>query len=222
MKIVTKTKFDGELCYVQVKDYLALARITKNDSLMNMYLSFINNGRGDNDFVKVNNSSYAMAFSKCEGIVNYAEFSKANPDYMSSLLVSMNGIYPQSEFESEILKYKCDGLRDIMYFKRGEADYTLPIVPSGEVEIEDERFLFTASQLVDWYVLRNKNGEKLEEYDDFLNTCINQVISDDADSKDERYRQIDKGNTMYVNVLRTPVKRKNVIGSILSKIKKVK
>ena len=51
MKIIVNEKV-----YVQVRDILFLARLYKSEILMNYYLSFINQGFLDYDFIKSKNS----------------------------------------------------------------------------------------------------------------------------------------------------------------------
>ena len=73
MKIITNTKFYGKLCYVQVKDVLFLARYTGNKRLMQDYINTINNGKSDNEFIKVSGDSYIKAFELCDYIIDFSE-----------------------------------------------------------------------------------------------------------------------------------------------------
>lgn len=223
MKIITNTKYDGVLCYVQVKDYLYLARISKNEALMNIYISLINRGHGDDYFIRVTNLHYIEAFKRCDDIVNFVDYKRDDIEYLSSVLVTMNVVYPQSEYDKEAIRHKSDGIRDIMSLKKGELDYSVPIIPSGELEIDNDDVVFTSSVIPDWYIFRKKNGNEESIDEEFLDLCIDNVFKNDyafISTEERKYRLVDNGSTIYLNVLNRMEKKKSKIGNILQRILK--
>ncbi len=225
MKIITNTKYDGTLCFVQVKDFFYLAQVTGNKSLMNIYLSFINEGKSDNQFVKITNQHYMKAFEMCEEIIDFGYYVKNDIDSLTRLVVSMNVLFLQGEYDRKANQYKADGIRDVMFYKKKELDYNIPVVPSGEVEIESENAIFTASNLPDCFMFRSKNGKVFDMnlQQEFVSQCTIDVLSSKYPSltnSDSNYKYIDNGNTLFLNVVGNRVVRKSKIGAILQRIRK--
>lgn len=228
MKIISTTKRNGVLCYVQVKDVMFLARITKNHKMMEQYVKLINNGKGDDDFIRVTQTSLIDLFTRCDHIINFSDFANkdSNLTYLSNLLVNMNTTLVGGDLEKECIQHKSDDIRDIMSFKKRELDYKIPLVPSGVVEYtNDEGNLYFDSTVVeDCFILTTKDGSPVQNHDyyDFYVLCMKRIFSElypDREFNSESYNCYDRVNMLVITVNREK-KKTNVVNRILSKIKK--
>lgn len=228
MKIITNTKRNGKLCYVQVKDILFLARYTGNKRLMQDYLNAINNGRGDNEFIKVSGDSYIRAFELCDYIIDFSEYSRKDVgvNYLSNLVKTKVYAMPKDKRDQEGLDYQIEGVRDIINYKRGELDYKIPLVATGKIEIisTDKKFVFDSSIVDNCFTLTTTNGADINtlDYTGFLNTCIDKVYSTLYPEVEVRdYSTFITGNTLVLSIHSHKVTKKhNIVGKILAKIKK--
>lgn len=227
MKIITNTKRNGEVCYVQLKDILFLSRIVKNNNVMQHYIDFINSGYGDDDFIKINHPLYIEAFKKCDYIVDFIEYGDKNVsiNYLSKLLVTINFAF-NTDIDSLCVKHKTDGIRDIIAFKKGELDYKIPLIPDGRIEhINDEGTLcFSSTILNDVYVLTSTNGVDVQtiDYYSFYLDCLDKLYDThypDVKKEDRDYKGFDRGNSIIITI-NNKKKKERKMGKILSKIKK--
>ena len=228
MKIITNTRRDGELCYVQVKDLLFLAKLIKNNNIMQQYVSMINNGRLDNDFVRVTQEGYKNAIKKCDYIVDFTEFSskKVSVSYLSKVIVTMS-ISTMDKNESEYVEYKADGLRDIMAFKKGELDYKMPLIVNGGLEYEnkDKSLYLDDTILDDCFVIKTVDGSPVQNHDyfEFYLECVDKIYNDLYPEilQDERsFEVFDRGNTLLIIIRNQEKKKVNGFSKILGKLKK--
>lgn len=228
MKIITNTKLYGKVCYVQVKDVLFLARYTGNKRLMQDYLNSINNGKSDNEFIKVSGDSYIRAFELCDYIIDFSEYSRKDigVNYLSNMVKTKVYAMPKDKRDQEGLDYQIEGVRDIISYKRGELDYRIPLVPNGKMEIlsKDKRFVFESTIIDDCFSLKTVDGSDIEksDYQLFLDECIDRTYSTLYPDCDERdFSTFVTGNTVVLNVKKHNVKKKKgVVSKILAKIKK--
>lgn len=228
MKIITNTKSNGILCYVQVKDILFLARITKNHKMMEQYVKLINDGKVDDDFIRITQTSLIELFTRCDHIINFSDYADKNSSvtYLSNLLVNMNSTVVGGELERECLQHKSDGIRDVMAFKKGELEYKIPLVASGKVEYtsDNEEFYFESTIIDGCYILKTKDGSSVQnhEYYEFYVACLKRLFQEqypDREFNSEAYKCYDRVN-MLVITINNEKKKTNVVGKILSKIKK--
>lgn len=158
MKIITNTKFSGKLCYVQVKDLLFLARYTGNKRLMQDYINTINNGKSDDEFIKVSGDSYIRAFELCDYIIDFSEYSRRDigVNYLANMIKTKAYAMPREQRDQEGLELQIDAVRDIISYKRGGLDYKIPLVPNGKVEMIDKthKYVFESTIVDDCFVLK--------------------------------------------------------------------
>lgn len=227
MKIITNTKRCGELCYIQVKDVLFLARYTKNEPLLEKYIKLINNGLNDDVFIRVDNEGLKQAIKMCDSIVDFCEFADNSVSiaYLSNLLVNINTIGLAKE-DKESIKYKSDAIRDIMSFKKGELDYTIPLVPSGEVEYENEEgVLFESTVVNDCFIVHMKDGSDIMEHDyyQFYLDCLDRIYStiySQYNRDNLEYKGFNRNNMIIVKIEKTPLKKESKVKQVLSKVLK--
>lgn len=229
MKIITQTKRDGLLCYVQVKDILFLARITNNTTLMQQYLNLINNGRSDNAFIKITQNSLINIIDKCDYIIDFTDFNKKDIDlnYLSRLIINMNFSVSSNNVVRECLEYKTDGIRDIMAFKKGELDYTLPLVPDGLLEYtsSDSKLLLESTVIPDTFTIRVADGSDVQnnDYYDFYLESLDRIFDllyPELEKKDRKFTCVDRGKILIITVKRCSKKKESRISRLLAKIKK--
>lgn len=228
MKVITNTKRNGKLCYVQVKDVLFLARMTGNKRLMQDYLNAINGGKGDNDFIKVCGESYIKAFELCDYIIDFREYSTKDVgiNCLINLIKTKAYVVSNEKIDQEGVDHQIEAIRDVISFKRGELDYKIPLVESGRYECisEDKQFVFDSTIIDDCFVLKCINGSSIEDndYNSFLKECIDSVYSTLYPYEEEKeYSTFITGKVLVLKINnRNNVKKKSLAGRILAKIKK--
>ena len=229
MKIITNTKFYGKLCYVQVKDVLFLARYTGNKRLMQDYINTINNGKSDNEFIKVSGDSYIKAFELCDYIIDFSEYSRKDIgiNYLSNLVKTKAYAMPKDEKDQEGLDHQIDGVRDMIAYKRGDIDFKIPLVSDGKFEklSQDNKLLFSGTIIDGCYSLKRIDGKDISEvdYQEFLNNCLDNVYNTlyPGIAKEEIVcNSYTTGNILVINMNKPVIKKKTVVGKILAKIKK--
>jgi hypothetical protein len=228
MKIITNTKLNGKLCYVQVKDLLFLARYTGNKRLMQDYVNAINNGRTDNEFIKVSGDSYIRAFELCDYIIDFSEYNRKDVgvNYLSNLVKTKAYAMPREKRDQEGLEHQIDGVRDIISFKRGELEYKIPLVSNGVIETlsNDKLLVFTSTVVDGCYTLSTTNGSDIRDcdYQEFLKSCMDKVYGTlYPEVEDREFNTFITGKTLVVHIQTNKVaKKKSVVGKILAKIKK--
>ena len=225
MKLITDTKRNGKVCYVQVKDLLFLAKYTGNKRLMQDYIDAIDKGKSDSDFVKVNGESYIRAFELCDYIVDFNKYNKkdVNFNYLSNLVKMKTYAMCRNIKEKEGLDYQIDGVRDIIAFKNGELEYKIPLLPDGRVEMFDNtnEYLFR-STIIDGYFVLEKVGKgdlNEQDYKNFLDVSVKKVFDVFYPGvKEKIYSSFVVGNTLVVSIKKRESKRKkNNVNKTLSK-----
>ena len=230
MKIITNTKRQGKLCYVQVKDLLFLARYTDNRRLMQDYLDCINKGKSDEEFIKVSGDSYIKAFELCDYIIDFSEYCGRNigVEYLSRLITTKAYVAPRDNKEKDGFEHQIDGIRDAIAYKRGEHEYKVPLVSDGKIEMtsKDGKFIFNSTVVNDYFVLFSTDGSDISntEHQDFFNQCVDKVFDEmypDIKKEERRFGYYEKGQVMVLSIHRNKTeKKKSVVGRILAKIKK--
>lgn len=228
MKIITNTKFSGKLCYVQVKDLLFLARYTGNKRLMQDYINTINNGKSDDEFIKVSGDSYIRAFELCDYIIDFSEYSRRDigVNYLANMIKTKAYAMPREKRDQEGLDLQIDAVRDIISYKRGELGYKIPLVPNGKVEMMDKthKYVFESTIIDDCFVLKAVDGSSVEgkDYERFLNDTLKSIFDTlYPDCTERTYNSFISGNSLVITIKRNEVKKKKgVVGKILAKIKK--
>jgi hypothetical protein len=231
MKIITNTKHDGEVCYVQFKDIGFLARITANKSLMMQYIAFINSGYVENDFIKITQPLYVKVIKNCDYIVDFIDLSSESVSlgYLSNLIVTLNFSF-NGDFCKECVDHRTDGIKDIIAFKTGEVDFKIPLISNGDIEFisEDKVMVFNSTILENTFVLRRIDGDDIHKvnYYDFYLECIDKIYSfkyPDIEAENRDFVSFDKGSSLVIRINNKIKKeKKNSFSKILSKIKKGK
>ena len=229
MKIITNTKREGLLCYVQVKDILFLARITNNKVLMQQYLSLINEGRFDNEFIKITQSSLIDIINKCDYIVDFNELSKSDCtiSYLSRLIININYAVPSNDVMKECIDYKTDGIRDVMAFKKGELDYTIPLVANGVLEYtsEDSRYILESTVVPNTFTIRVSDGSEVQnnDYYSFYLEAVDKIFNTmypELDNNDREFSCVDRGKILIISIKNKTKKKESKLNKLLMKLKK--
>ena len=226
MKIITNTKRNGKLCYVQVRDVLFLARMTGNKRLMEDYLKYINAGKSDYEFIKVSGDSYIKAFELCDYIIDFGEYNKRDIgiNYLTNMVKNKAYVVHKDRFGEEGMEHQIDALRDVMAYKRGELEYKIPMVADGRLEYTSNDNMFTLDSTIfdNCYVVSTTSGLPINEidYSDFLEESLNKIF--EGVSKEERlYDTFVVGKVLVIKVRKKEVeKKKSIVGKVLAKIKK--
>lgn len=228
MKIITNTRRDGKLCYIQVKDILFLARVSKSEDVMQHYINLINEGYGDTDFIKITQENYIDIIRKCEFIVDFMEFGNKNTpvSYISSLIVNLNFAIGDG-ITKEGISYKVDDLRDIMAFKNGELEYKIPLVTNGSIEMEseDKTLLLDGTVINDCFILKSTDGEDIQnkDYYEFYLKCLDRIYNEfypDIEQAERKYDVYDRGNILVICIHRQEKKKESKMHNILAKLKR--
>lgn len=229
MKIITKTKREGVLCFIQVKDILFLANITKNKKLMEQYLNLINDGKTDDEFIKIIQESFISIIDKCDYIIDFTDFNSkdASLNYLSRLIINMNYNIPSDDVKRECLDHKTEGIRDIIDFKRGGLEYKIPLVPDGALEClsSDGRLSLESTVLPDTFIIKAIDDSDVQnnDYYDFYLESLDKIFSllyPEVDENDKKVTCFDRGKMLVINISRCTKKKENKLNKLLAKIKK--
>ena len=68
---------------------------------MQDYINTINNGKVDNEFIKVSGDSYIRAFELCDYIIDFSEYSKRDigVNYLSNMVKSKIYSMPKNKID---------------------------------------------------------------------------------------------------------------------------
>lgn len=210
MKVVVNDKI-----YVQVRDIIFLARLYKNKVLMNYYLSLINQGFGDNDFVKANNKLLNKLLAS-DIIIDFNECKDYSDYHLSSLIITLtltsNGI-------SEVLEHKIDDLRDMISLKRNELGYSIPLIPDDKINevYDDLNGCFKSTIFSDYYVIESLNGEEVGDTQELLKRGLKYLHDKGLIREDVKYHVISKGS--YVVLCIEKKKEVTILDKITKKFK---
>lgn len=223
MKIVIKKNDDSVICHVQVKDFLKLARINGDKKYVQYYIHFVNNGKGDNDFIDISNTSYADDIVKCSDIVNFMDYKDMSIQGISQQIVQFYSFVTNLNGRGEV-ESRIDDMRDIIAYKKGELNYLIPVVLDYRISLEDtdNNLVFSSSIVNGCYLIKNKNGEDISNtnYDVFLNQAIDRIYEDDYPEYDgERDYQVHQSGGCLLIVVNNIKKKKSIVDRILGKIK---
>ncbi|MGN1372319.1 MAG: hypothetical protein ACI4XM_08625 [Candidatus Coprovivens sp.] len=228
MKIITNTKHSGELCYVQVRDILFLAELTGNVNLMNQYYNLINEGKTDEEFVRIFQKAYIDIYKRCDFIIDFCEFcgEDVSINYISRLMVNMN-VFIRNKNDRKFINHKSDDLRDIIAFKNGVLNYKIPLIVDGRFEVfnDDKSLSLNSTILKDHFVIKSTDGLdiKSKDYYDFYLGCINRIFDifyPNIDISDRKFTVIENGSILIIRIDNILKKKNNSGIKVLGKRKK--
>lgn len=227
MKIVISNPAIGKDCYVQVKDFLTLGRISGDKNMMQHYIDFINQGRGDYDFVRITGTSYAEVIISSDAIIDFMDYKDESVSYISQHLIHLNSFLLDAR-DKDLVSSKSDDLRDIMAFQKGELPYPVPAILDGRLLFENEELGLTCGSTIikDCYVLKSNDGRAVNtiDYDAFFQDTIDQIYTEDYPGiarEDRNYHYYDRVSYFLLFVQQKLEKKKGRIEKLLDKIKKV-
>ncbi len=224
MKIITNTKRLGNQYYVQVRDFWFMGRLTQNSKVMGKYVSLLNEGHSDFDFIKVSEELFNSVFANCSYIVDFNEYSKDNGEYLSRVLINVSTMASNDENVTFAINYKADGLRDMIAYKRGELDYKIPLVPNGEIELSSTNYVyhFDSTIVNGCYIITTVDGnlDNPDAYKSFLDTCVSYVCeSKGIENEDKKVNVIPKDNAILVFISGKTKKKEHKLLDIFRKKK---
>ena len=216
MKVIVNDKV-----YVQVRDILFIARLYGNEKIMNYYLFLINQEFLDTDFV-LSNNFLLNKILKSSLILDFNEYRDYSNFHISNLIISLSSVKMD---EQGISSHQIDDLRDIMNFKRGVLQYTIPLIPNGKIDekYDDLRLRFRSTIFNEYFIIEAEKQEDICNYDymECLKRGINMLKNKGSLLLEEPvYNLINKGNCMIVSFKKEKTKKETIINKIAKKVKK--
>lgn len=225
MKIIIKNK-DQELCYIQIRDLIILAKITQDNSLIKNYLSLINNGHQDFEFLPLKDKRIVRIVKNLPDIIDFRSSKNDSIEYLSERIISLYLLKSRPR-EKQIKDLTANDLRDIIAYKRGELSYQIPALPDGNLHLENLslNLEFDSTILEDCYLLRSLTKEDLNtiDYSEFLNSSLNQVYQTyypTIPKEEITYQSYNQNDHLILRIQPPKEKKKSRIDKILSKLKR--
>lgn len=218
MKIVANSKQANIICYLQVKDFLKLARIYNDKKFIQCYIQLLNEGKGDNEFVNVSNMQFVDKIIVCDAIANLNEFLNMSIEGITRHLIQLYSFDLNNGNNDD----QSDDLRDIISFKKGELEYPIPMQPNSNL-CSENGFNLYSSIIKGFYIISGfdsaiDNSGK----DDFLKKALEVIAQEEGYCSDDSildYKLFKKGDSLII-IVNNAIRKKGIIGRILGKIKR--
>ncbi len=192
MKIVTNTTKNGESIYIQVKDLLYLGRTLGDVQFIDEYVKMLNLQKSDYDFIRVYGVIAKTVLQS--DIVDFKEIYNEPIMLLTKTLINLSF----TGTRDETTKQRCEDIRDVLSFRRGELDYNIPLLSDGDLEFisNDGLLAFSSTIISDCYVLKTIDGSDINGIDsqEFLSYCLDRLKL----KYGERIGQIYDINNMFV------------------------
>ena len=134
MKIIVNRK-DETVCYVQLRDLVFLAN--RNIHVFReLSIQFINEGKTLEEFVRINNIKLIEYIGNCNEIIEFDDYVNNSIESISNVIVTKNLLYKADSVSNAIVRHQTDDLHDIIAFKKGELNYSIPLVCTDEFVLE--------------------------------------------------------------------------------------
>lgn len=208
----------GDNYYVQVRDIFFIGNLYNSKMIIAYYMSFINRGYGDNDFVKINNKSIKQILDT-DLIIDFTDYKDTSIVYLSNVLANL---FMTTQNTGEVTKHKENDIRDIISFKKGELNYSIPLIPTDEVSyINQEMGLAFRSTIFDNYFVFQSNSDLDNvQYLDYLRFCINEVIEEKFANQVVSYDIINNESYLVIRFNVEQKKSKSIKDIFRRKLKK--
>ena len=154
MKVVRYDNNKVKLCNVQVRDLIYISRKYQLDSVMNLYVSYINRGIVDTDFVSITDPKLISVILNDDGIVELSSYVNCDVATLSRMIVlgSTSGV-------SETSEHRKEDLSDLIDFNRGSLSYTIPLFVDGMMvkESKDQKFVCYSTCFPNVFLIRKRD-----------------------------------------------------------------
>ena len=174
MKIITNDYNNNFYCYIQVRDLAYLVEQRRLTIFKLLYEKILNNGMIYTDFIRIKDPSMIEVILQIDEIIDFNDYQKLDALSLSRILV--NSIYS----DTKQTEHKCESIRDIMEFNKGELDYKIPILPTNKYACLStiQNISFQTSTVPNFYILRSEDDTPITEkdYQAFLEQQIQDVI----------------------------------------------
>lgn len=174
MKIVTNTSRNGEVCYIQVKDFLYIGRVLGDKTFINEYTDLLNLQKSDYDFIKISSEDKRKIIKNVD-LIDFKETYRDSEILLTRSLINLAVFSSMNEAE----KQRSEDIRDVLAFKRGELHYNIPLLSDGETELisNDGNLIFSSTIIPNSYSLKTLDGSDIKSYDyqEFLSYCMNKL-----------------------------------------------
>lgn len=223
MKIIIENN-NQKSCYIQIKDLIILAEITKNNSLIKEYLNLINHGYQNFEFLPIKNKKMIAIIKNLPDIIDFRTSKDDSIEYLSHRIINLYSIRDNTK-SSKIKDLIAGDLKDIIAYKRKELSYKIPAIPDGKFHLENKEhsLAFDSTIIEDCYLLRSLNREELDKETSFLNSAIEQVYQTfypKIPKEERKYQSYYYQDHLFLMILNSKEKKQSRIGKILSKLKR--
>ncbi len=224
MKLITNNNTKKVRCYVQVKDLLYLGMHLKKKIFLERYYALKDAGALDTQFVKViDNESLSLVLND-ETLVSFTDYNKMPTVCLATEIVQRIP-FILDEKERRSFCQAVHDLKDIILFRRGELNYTIPALPTDRIELLSSNLVFSTTIFNGVYSFRTIDGSDAssEVYRSYLMECILSIYGMDFPgyTGDEmNYSLVKDGNNLLVRI--APLKKKSKLEQFRTKRKSIK
>ena len=174
MKIITKDYNNNFYCYIQVRDLAYLVEQKRLTIFKLLYEKLLNAGMIYTDFIRIKDPSMIEVILHIDEIIDFNDYQKLDALSLSRILV--NSAYSSTK-QTE---HKCESIRDIIAFNKGELEYKIPVLPTNKFAClsTEKNISFQTSSVPNFYILRSEDDIPITEkdYQAFLEQQIQDVI----------------------------------------------
>ncbi len=174
MKIITKDYNNNFYCYIQVRDLAYLVEQKRLTIFKLLYEKILNTEMIYTDFIRIKDPSMIEVILHVDEIIDFNDYQKLDSLSLSRILV--NSIYTNSK-QTE---HKCESIRDIIAFNKGELDYKMPVLPTNKYAClsTEKNISFQTSTVPNFYILRSEDDIPITEkdYQAFLEEQIKDIV----------------------------------------------
>lgn len=221
MKIMADSVSRGTCAFVQVRDLKYLADTTKNRKrlIKDYYNGLIEHGLTLTDFVKVVDREVLAMIMAEEAIIDFDNYKDMHLFGLATEIIQrMSAMYDIGD--KKVNRHIIESLKDIVAYRNGTLDYSIPVVPTGRMVFLSGNMAFSTTQYDGLYLFRATDGDDASklEYREYLLECILSVYNLDFEgytNEELDYTLSKNGNNLLVKV--GPKKKKSKIKQFITK-----
>ena len=216
MKIITEDYNNNFYCYIQVRDIYYLLKTKPNITIKAMYEKCLRTNKTDYEFIRITDPHIIELILHTEGIIDFETYHQENPELLTRYLI--NSIFS----DTEETKHKCESIRDILAFQKGELNYKIPIVPTREYACFDSKrnISIQTSNMKGYYILKTEDDIPIDnkDYQFFLGEQISYICSMNGIKKEELDIKTQTiGSYIIIKIGKKQPKKQNIFQRLLKK-----
>lgn len=174
MKVIRYDNKTVKLCNVQVRDLIYISRKYNLKPVMDLYLSYINKGFGDTDFISVTETGLLKLILNDEGILDLSSYVNCDISTLSRMIV-----LGATGGNNQTMEHRKEDLDDLIDYNRGMLNYTIPLFVDGLTvkESKDKKFVFYSTCFPEIFLIkkRDRSADFSINLGSFYEECIHSI-----------------------------------------------